>query len=583
MSSFQFVLAYRSSRAMSLRERQVRIAHTTAHLESLVKYPLHVSHVGDEYLGLIAWTQSDSVTCSWPQMATRGNEGVAWLHFPYRVDVGVTDAFDLGDYLARNTEEIPEFGAPLGLIFYTPGRLTIANDVFALARLAEFEFDDLTVWSTRAGVAHIFSGVSPKRNDDALAGLATINWPVAGHWPIGQGRHLPGLCVIHATRVGINHTSNHANWVERTLHSDLPSTTDVAMGMRACLKMASHYQGSPTADLSGGKDSRVIAAAALTAGVTDTVETIDKDPGEVAVAQELVGKTDFSVNHVIRPVETKHQVSETPLMQRLRGWARSHEGHMISVSAMNTAAATRRASPKKARFNGLGGEAMQGGNFAPERWRQRAQGKGIQFALGRAHTLASRYSAIDAGKCELVAERLGDRVRDAASMGISTPVGQVGYIYLIEEMPYWSLPFSMREMLVPFYCAPLTKYMIQSLMSPFEYGHLHRRFLKELIPEWANVDFYRGSPKTNRSPLMWERSDWHELASLIAQEAENSDTFNERAVADLLTNARDGHGGKTENVVFSRILWQKAIEDYRDELCMRAGKTAEEVAQLFQS
>ena len=582
MSSFQFVLGYLADRDVSIKERDIRSRHATTHLQHLVDYPLRFSCVGDERIGLMAWEAANALSCSWPQMVQRDNRSVAWLHYPYHDHIPVTNAFDLGIHLSENPQEISRFGAPLGVLSYQNGTLRIANDVLALARLMEFRIGDFTVWCSRSGLAHIFAGVPPEKNIQALSGLAAINWAVGGHSPIGHGRHLAAYTRITARRNGISREEYHSTWVENALRNELPSPESAASEMQACLRVSEYFPRPPIADLSGGKDSRVIAAAALTAGVTKTILTVDKDPGEVDTARRLVSVYPEDVEHRIKPVATRESLQEVELHDRLLGWATSHEGHMISLSAINQTPHRRRLQ-KAARLNGLGGEAMQGGNFAPPAWRERAKGKGIEFSLRRTQAMAQRIPAVRESRRDEVAESLAVRVRQAESMGLTSPIAHVGYIYLVEEMPYWSAPLAQREVLVPFFCAPLTRYMIHALPKPFEYGELHRLFLRHLIPAWKRVPFYRGSPATNRLPMLWERHDWPETQHQLMEAAENSAVFDPIAVADELSLVAGGQGGKPQHVAFSRILWEQAIETRRHEIGEAARATAQEVRRLHQA
>ena len=86
-------------------------------------------------------------------------------------------------------------------------------------------------------------------------------------------------------------------------------------------------------DLGGGRDSRVVAAAFLSAGVDLRLNSYDAVPGELQVAESLVRALPRTVEHVVsrkppggtvRPQPVKPQPLE--LVERARRWHRYAEG-----------------------------------------------------------------------------------------------------------------------------------------------------------------------------------------------------------------------------------------------------------------
>ena len=68
--------------------------------------------------------------------------------------------------------------------------------------------------------------------------------------------------------------------------------------------VASLWPGRPTVDLSGGRDSRVVAAAFLKAGVDLKLNSYGAVPGELQVAESLVQALPFEVEHTTTPQDT---------------------------------------------------------------------------------------------------------------------------------------------------------------------------------------------------------------------------------------------------------------------------------------
>ena len=91
------------------------------------------------------------------------------------------------------------------------------------------------------------------------------------------------------------------------------------------------WPGRPTVDLSGGRDSRVVAAAFLSAGVDLRLNSYDAVPGELQVAEDLVGLLPFQVEHAVTPRTAPAQSPQarpaTPaLVSRALRWHRYADG-----------------------------------------------------------------------------------------------------------------------------------------------------------------------------------------------------------------------------------------------------------------
>ena len=86
------------------------------------------------------------------------------------------------------------------------------------------------------------------------------------------------------------------------------------------------WRGGATVDLSGGRDSRVAAAAAVAAGIDARFHTSDKTPGEADVARELVRLAPRPLRHGVRHVEGEDSTPAAALMERALRLHLLHDG-----------------------------------------------------------------------------------------------------------------------------------------------------------------------------------------------------------------------------------------------------------------
>ena len=84
---------------------------------------------------------------------------------------------------------------------------------------------------------------------------------------------------------------------------------------------------APEVDLSGGRDSRVVAAAVVAAGIDARLHTSDVNPGEADVARQLVDAAPRPLEHdVKRATDSEVKPRTTPLLERARNVHLVHDG-----------------------------------------------------------------------------------------------------------------------------------------------------------------------------------------------------------------------------------------------------------------
>lgn len=298
MANKQFVLAYASEAPMSAEVLAARIGQATHHVRHLMQGTVSCTSVGDNQTGFIVWT-TDAQTCTWPSVVVGEHEGAAWLHVPSAAGSPKAGIDSLS--LAREavTGELPrvELGAPCAAIHWRNGEIKIVNDVLGMCRLYSFDMPNFgRIWSTRYGLAHIFSGTQPTVDNQTWAGMATLGWTTTGRTHMGNGSQLMPYTRVCATSANdVTEDRQLHDWMRSILQADEPDITEAALDMSQSLERAGWWPQPPVADLSGGKDSRLTAAAAIRAGAADAVRTIDTDSGEVSTASQLVALLDRAV------------------------------------------------------------------------------------------------------------------------------------------------------------------------------------------------------------------------------------------------------------------------------------------------
>jgi len=582
MSSSIGFLAYVFSKENSDEVLTLRKNHAEKHLEKINRGALVRTEVGDGGSGFVAWSLQNS-TMKWEPYLRRGDAGVAWLHVPSVAggpDSGV-DEWELADAVLGGRVGADEIGAPFAVARWHRGQLEIVNDMLGLVRLFHFRFEGGDVWTTRPGLAHVFMGEVPKKNQLAWSGMATLGWATSGSTQLGEGRQLPGgtrvAGSLHAGRRSLDVQNVFANWLYDARMSDEPAPETSVRDMELYMSTAKRWPRKAISDLSGGKDSRVVAAIGIRTGAIESVRTIATDHGEVETAQHLMSLIDTDVTHLVVPRKDPSRPGGS-FVDRVSSQHTAWEGRYLSTTAYNSAKFQGFGPAGAPTFNGLGGEVMAGGNLLGA-WYDRLIDAPGDAAVGKLATMANVGLGVSAEAKEIVASDIKQYVPRAADMGITSAAGVMDIFYHLDKMPNWSIPYATPNIITPLFAPSLLKFAAQRTGAPMEYGEAHRRLLREAIPSWADVPFYKPSAKKRAVQFIWEHGDWAEIRAFVAERSESLETFDTEITSAVLTSVENGDAAKREEIFIQRLIWEATFDGYLVELASEARSTAAAISR----
>ena len=578
MSSSLGMIAYILTNAESARATDVRVKHARQHLQAVHAAPLSETRVGDRRSGIISWDTQPNV--QWNSMSTRAGAGTCWLHIP-SVAGGPDseiDPWDLATETLNGSMELADLGSPYAVTRWEGGTIRIANDVLGLARLFQYRFDGGVVWTTRQGLAHIFAGVAPERNPTAWAGMATMGWAPGGETQLGYGTQVPGGSRIQATynseRVDIETHGEFPGWLSRVRDESAPTTHQNVNDAELLMMTAKRWPGASVADLSGGKDSRVVAALGIRSQSISGVRTLNTDPGEVETARRLIALADNPVPHHIVEVNSK-SAPQDPFEVRLASKHRAFEGRYLAHSALSSTFNGFH-SASQPRFSGLGGEVIEGGNFATGSWKEKLIGGRIGVAHDRLAKLAGSIgTSANASEMSMAtAERFVDAATD---MGASTAGEVMDLFYCRDRMPFWSVTFATPNFLCPLFAPSLLRLAMHSLGAPLEKSALHTNLIREALPAWTHVPFYKPEFATRTVAPLWERAEWGQIKQYVERNIDASDAYDPQGLRDILSAVEAGQAGKSHEVAIVRFLWDRTFTPYVDEISFASRRVREEL------
>jgi hypothetical protein len=221
---------------------------------------------------------------------------------------------------------------------------------------------------------------------------------------------------------------------------------------------------------------------------------------------------------------------------------------------------------RRARLNGLGGEALEGGALMGGNWRDKINAGGQDVALDRLRRLVTNPKATTREAREVTIDRFLEHAKKVSDLGWTHPEAPINFVYSTDRMPHWSLPLAGRSTIVPFYAPLMIPHIVTAMRDPLEYGELHKQLLSALMPSWGNVPFYKPSARTRAAKFMWEYDDWSEAKTLIRERIEQARSFAPTSVHKLLRTIQERNGTLAEETTLVRVLWEISFNDYLSEV-----------------
>ncbi len=585
MSSSLGLLGYVLRKSESSKDIQTRVRHCRDYMQAVTASSLHTREVGDGRSGLVGFIPED-VGVEWDSFAIAEGRGVAWAHIPSAAGSPNSNASaaSVADDLFRERVAVGELGSPFAAMEWGNGHLRIKNDQLGLVRLFHYEFPDGDIWTTRMGLAHVFMGEIPQKNRLAWAGMSTLGFAPGGATQLGNGWQLTGGSSVSAGWHGderyVSSVSNYADWFAEARTGQPPTAGQHISDMESLVSTARRWPQSAVADLSGGKDSRVVSAVAIRTGAARTVRTIANDMGEVETAQKLVSAIDDSVKHLV--VEPRDpSVPGGFFLDRLETQHAAWEGRFLASSGFDAPSFVGFKSPQRATFNGLGGEVLGGGNFTtPGELREKMIAAPLSAGQDRLVSMARRSSpGATTEAAEMVAEYVSGYISMCDDLGVKTASALLDLFYSRDRMPNWANTFAKTSVICPLFSSSLLTLAARHTGRPVADGYIHRMLLKEAIPEWTQIPFYKGKIRTRVKPYIWESPDWGSIKKFTLDNLDRSENFAPEKLRTIISGIQESSPSKREEVVLLRFLWELSFDSYLEGVA-NAAKATRKALQL---
>jgi hypothetical protein len=409
-------------------------------------------------------------------------------------------------------------------------RFAIQQDWLGMGRLFTGTADGITAFCTRPSLLAAF--LWGRRRPDAAGWLAyTASGQFGGDLSPIRGVRLmkPGERVTGHRRtdggwrlsseIGRNADDIVADGLAAQ-HRGAAAAVDLAAeGMLSCASsIVDLYTDEVTIGLSGGKDSRVIAAAFLAAGTPASFETNNDQPAEGETAQRLMSilreRRGLTPQHRVSRAGAPADVLSTGLYERTTRLQDLYDFQFPSSYVERPAMPRSLPLRRSASISGVGGELAVAYWYPPDDSNDHDFDLARRTALQRLSTTTPPAAmAPDASAAERL--RVTEIVDRGAAIGLR---GQAicDYVYLVERDRRWFSSAYVYGVVSPFLSPAFVAASFALTAADKRRWALHHGLLDRYMPEWAGVPFvHGGNAGQSTAASVWDGDGIRVMSDLL--------------------------------------------------------------------
>ena len=584
-----FVLSVNASGADVTRQAvDDGIRRVEAHYARLWKHgPTRAAHVSPT-IGMVMWQTEDSPSL-WPAWAQNPDEVIASLYAPLGVEriVGTVPLdqapFDLARELRRRPSRMLEVPGPFVCATFVEASDTVDvfTDTNGVGRLFEVRTPTGWVWSNRPAAALLFAGLPAEPDPEAWLQMGYTDEMFGHTTPYRGVRALDAATHVHwdghARRRRVSTMDTSALWVPAIQASGDP-TDDQLEATAAELKgvaasISRLYKGTPVVHLSGGRDSRLVAAAFIASDSDMVLYSHDTFPGDLDVARRLVERAPGPLEHQVEHMATGGEIEPPKIrvMERARQWHDYAEAlrpctylthHVPSHLDANTNLVV----------SGVGGEAAHGlyirGRLAGLDQLQ------LEATLD-AYTqriLAHRANAPGESKEARahVTQQVLNELRRISSWGVRGEL-ILGQYYVLQRMRRWGTTGERLGVVSPLLAESFVSTALSLSPDARRANIFHRELTRRLVPSWADVPYFPIEMKADtamqksriaRVVRVADSEDRQEVESLLADTEAWGAAFDINEVHRLWHLSLSGGTNAYQERFLRAAVWRAGFTDH---------------------
>ena len=528
--------------------------------------------------GLMAWSNPDD-PCRWPGWVVGDGRAVATLHAPLGHEQllgpgALEDApLRLVARLTERPDDVRALTPPFVLATYDPAQevLVLQTDLFGLGRLFELRTPDVVVWSNRPVAALLFAGVRAEPDRLAWRRMAACDWPMGSATPYRGVRAVGASTRIEVGSDGIRRRTGDV--LEQVVRGRREPLGEASLAVTASAltdaarSVAALWPGVPTLSLSGGRDSRLVAAAFVAAGVGVRFATYDGASGEARTAAELLNRLPGPVQHRVpraRP-ETGPDRTGPGALSRARQWHDMTEG-LRPALYLRGPAPRRLPAHRRPLVCGVGGELGHAPGYPDdvEDIERLPQARRLGAFTRSLHAKITLPSGPSRAAKEAVTTQITGVLAHAAARDV-TDAKALDWFYADERLRRWGMTGESTGRVMPLLVPTFVAACFGLTTEQSRASALHTALIERLVPAWAEVPYFTARLSDRAQPadrLLRHDPDADLVAGLLEQPGDWSDGFDTTQVRTIWARARRGRAAARDELLLQRVVWRAAFSDH---------------------
>ncbi|WP_155373257.1 asparagine synthetase B family protein [Catellatospora vulcania] len=468
--------------------------------------------------GVLAGHSADWSSWRWPLVAQDGDVTAVSFGVPVGADVSGGPTRMAGRLLAGEDVHAPVV-PPFGLLAVRDGRAELQQDWLGMCRIFVGRTDDFVVFASRPGVVARALGIPLAPDLDGWSSYVSAGHFAGDSSPYAGVRLMePGARLSAARRPGggwdVTHRQGFSvdDLMRRAVAAqaecsfdDLLELAGTGLGT-AATSLAALYDGPLRLALSGGKDSRVIAAATIGAGLVPAFNTNIDTRAEGETASRLTGilreKLGVEIEHRLAASSPVGRVTETDLTERVRRLQAEYDYQYPSTYSIRPARSGRLVEQVSVALSGAGGELAVGNWYPPEFTGDCSRATADELIRRKLLATATPLGAVHPDVRERERARLLTITDRAEAAGL-TGLKLCDYAYLMERMRRWAtLAYGLSRSM---FLAPdfvVAAFALDPQLKPKR--TLHHGLIRRYVPEWADVPFVSINTGPSTVTRIWD-------------------------------------------------------------------------------
>ena len=538
--------------------------------------------------GMVLWEPAETPS-RWPAWAAGDDGVVASVYAPlgHGAITGSTPLesapITLVDELVRAQHRIERIAAPFvcARLGPTADTLDIFTDAVGVGRFFEVRTPTGWVWSNRPLAALVFAGMAAAADPEAWLQSAAADEFFGHSTPYEGVRAVEPATHVHwdgrGRRRRVTVLDTCASWVpaagssERSLDSILDAAaadlTDVAASI------AGLYKEPLVVDLTGGRDSRLVAAAILASGTDVVLHTHDANPGDLEIARTLVSMAPHPVEHRVRHVASGGEVEPRPVkaVDHARRWHDFAEG-LRPCTYLYSSVPAHLDGNRQVIVGGVGGEAAHGFLY-PGDFDAFAHLPLEEQLRAHAARIVKRKARVPGPSREALAQvnhRVLAQLERVASWGVRG-LNILDHYYVLQVMRRWGTAGERLGIVSPLLAPSFLTAALALTPQERRSNTLHRELTRRLIPAWADVPYFPGEvvARGGYSPARFARvirladaEDRQEVERILTDVDDWGDAFDTAKVHRLWHLSLQGVTTSYQEHVLRSVMWRAAFTDH---------------------